>query len=76
MVPKQKAALLQGRFAGRKAEIVKVFDDGTRDRLYGHCLVAGIAEYLSKHVMSTRYSLDVDLKEVATVAHCSHATRR
>ncbi|KAL6196988.1 hypothetical protein ACLB2K_032601 [Fragaria x ananassa] len=40
--------LLQGRFTGRKAVIVKAFDEGTRDRPYGHCLVAGIAKYPSK----------------------------
>lgn len=91
--PNKAVLLLQGRFAGRKAVIVKVFDEGTRDRPYGHCLVAGVAKYPSKvirkdsakktakksrvkafiklvnyqHVMPTRYSLDVDLKEVATV---------
>ncbi|XP_050367335.1 60S ribosomal protein L27-3-like [Argentina anserina] len=91
--PNKTVLLLQGRFAGRKAVIVKAFDEGTRDRPYGHCLVAGIAKYPSKvirkdsvkktakksrvkafiklvnyqHVMPTRYSLDVDLKEVVSV---------
>ncbi|KAG6418893.1 hypothetical protein SASPL_121099 [Salvia splendens] len=85
--------LLQGRYAGQKATIVKNFDDGTRDRPYGHCLVAGIAKYPSKvirkdsakkqakksrvkafvklvnynHIMPTRYTLDVDLKDVVSV---------
>ncbi|CAK9174970.1 unnamed protein product [Ilex paraguariensis] len=84
--------ILQGRFAGHKAVIVKPFDDGTRDRPYSHCLVAGIAKYPSKvirkdsakktakksrvkcfiklvnynHIMPTRYTLDVDLKDVVT----------
>uniref|UniRef100_A0A0C9S8F7 60S ribosomal protein L27 n=1 Tax=Wollemia nobilis TaxID=56998 RepID=A0A0C9S8F7_9CONI len=40
--------LLQGRFAGRKAVIVKNFDEGTPGRPYGHCLVAGIAKYPKK----------------------------
>ncbi|KAH9289304.1 hypothetical protein KI387_033421, partial [Taxus chinensis] len=40
--------LLQGRFAGRKAVIIKNFDDGTTGRPYGHCLVAGIAKYPKK----------------------------
>lgn len=31
--------------AGKKAVIVKTFDDGTADRPYGHCLVAGIQKY-------------------------------
>jgi len=34
--------VLQGRFAGRKAVIVKSYDDGTPSRKFGHVLVAGI----------------------------------
>ena len=37
--------LLTGRMVGKKAVIVKTFDEGTSDRPYGHCLVAGIAKY-------------------------------
>ncbi|KAJ8747802.1 hypothetical protein K2173_006963 [Erythroxylum novogranatense] len=88
--PNKAVILLQGRYAGRKAVIVKSFDDGTRDRPYGHCLVAGIKKYPGKvikkdsakktakksrvkcfiklvnyqHLMPTRYTLDVDLKDV------------
>jgi large subunit ribosomal protein L27e len=40
--------LLNGRYAGRKAVIVKNFDDGTTGRQYGHALVAGIATYPRK----------------------------
>eukprot|EP00240_Pyramimonas_obovata_P010741 CAMPEP_0118920664 /NCGR_PEP_ID=MMETSP1169-20130426/92_1 /TAXON_ID=36882 /ORGANISM="Pyramimonas obovata, Strain CCMP722" /LENGTH=135 /DNA_ID=CAMNT_0006861229 /DNA_START=59 /DNA_END=466 /DNA_ORIENTATION=- len=40
--------LLNGRYAGRKAVIVKNFDDGTSGRQYGHALVAGIATYPRK----------------------------
>ncbi|GKV45341.1 hypothetical protein SLEP1_g52442 [Rubroshorea leprosula] len=90
--PNKAVILLQGRFAGRKAVIVRSFDDGSRDRPYGHCLVAGISKYPAKvirkdsskktakksrvkafakmvnysHVMPTRYTLDVDLKDVVT----------
>ncbi|KAK5810994.1 hypothetical protein PVK06_026311 [Gossypium arboreum] len=91
--PNKAVIVLQGRYAGRKAVIVKSFDDGTRDRPYGHCLVAGIKKYPSKvilkdsakktakksrvkcfvklvnyqHLMPTRYTLDVDLKDTVTV---------
>ena len=34
--------LLQGRFAGKKAVIVQSSDNGTKERKYGHSLVAGI----------------------------------
>jgi large subunit ribosomal protein L27e len=90
--PNKAVIVLQGRYAGRKAVIVKHFDDGTRDRPYGHCLVAGIKKYPSKvikkdsakktakksrvkcfvkvvnyqHLMPTRYTLDVDLKDLVT----------
>ncbi|GMI98509.1 hypothetical protein like AT4G15000 [Hibiscus trionum] len=90
--PNKAVIVLQGRYAGRKAVIVKSFDEGTRDRPYGHCLVAGIKKYPSKvirkdsakktakksrvkcfvklvnyqHLMPTRYTLDVDLKDAVT----------
>ncbi|MFH4984707.1 hypothetical protein AB6A40_011416 [Gnathostoma spinigerum] len=40
--------ILGGRFAGRKAVVVKTYDDGAPDRAYGHCLVAGINRYPRK----------------------------
>ena len=46
--PNKVVVLLQGRFAGRKAVIVKNFDDGTNSRPYGHALVAGIDKYPRK----------------------------
>ncbi|KAG0454607.1 hypothetical protein HPP92_023899 [Vanilla planifolia] len=91
--PGKAVIVLNGRFAGRKAVIVRSFDEGTRDRPYGHCLVAGIAKYPKKvirkdsakktakksrvkafikvvnytHIMPTRYTLDVDLKDIVTL---------
>ncbi|CAL5402543.1 unnamed protein product [Camellia sinensis] len=91
--PNKAVIVLQGRHAGSKAVIAKNFDDGTRDRPYGHCLVIGMAKYPKKvirkdsakktakksrvkafiklvnynHIMPTRYTLDVDLKDVATL---------
>lgn len=90
--PNKAVVILQGRYAGRKAVIVRSFDDGTRDRPYGHCLVAGLSKYPRKvirkdsakkqakksrvkcfiklvnynHIMPTRYTLDVDLKDIIT----------
>lgn len=37
--------VLSGRYAGRKAIIVKSYDDGTGDRPYGHALVIGMERY-------------------------------
>ncbi|KAE8722734.1 60S ribosomal protein L27 [Hibiscus syriacus] len=46
--PNKAVVVLQGRYAGRKTVIVKSFDEGTRDRPYDHCLVAGIQKYPRK----------------------------
>lgn len=40
--------VLGGRFAGRKAVIVKNYDDGTPEKPYGHALVAGVERYPRK----------------------------
>jgi len=40
--------LLQGRYAGRKAVVVKAYDDGSSDRKFGHAVVAGIDRYPRK----------------------------
>ncbi|KAE8782726.1 60S ribosomal protein L27-3 [Hordeum vulgare] len=38
----------KNRYAGKKAVIVRVFEEGTRDRPYGNCQVAGLAKYPKK----------------------------
>merc|ERR1712071_571905 len=40
--------LTAGKYAGRKAVVVKETNEGTQDRLYGHALVAGIDRYPRK----------------------------
>ncbi|KAE8782391.1 60S ribosomal protein L27-3 [Hordeum vulgare] len=91
----------EDRYAGKKAVSMRVFKEGTRDRPYGHCLVAGLAKYPKKvirkdlakktakksrvkvflklinftHLMPTRYTLDVDLKEVVSGAPDSVTTK-
>merc|ERR1711950_98858 len=40
--------VLGGRYAGKKAVVVKETNEGTQDRLYGHALVAGIDRYPRK----------------------------
>lgn len=37
--------VLSGRYAGRKAIIVKPTDEGTVDKPFGHALIAGIDRY-------------------------------
>merc|ERR1712072_450524 len=36
--------LTGGRYAGKKALVVKTFDEGTKARPFPHCLVAGVAK--------------------------------
>merc|ERR1712165_702775 len=45
MKPGKVVLVLNGRFAGRKAVIVKNYDEGAADKPYGHALVAGIDRY-------------------------------
>merc|ERR1712053_59228 len=71
--PGKIVIVLQGRYAGRKAVIVKNFDEGTEERKYPHAVLAGIDRYPLKvtkskaknynHIMPTRYALkDVSLR--------------
>lgn len=48
MRPNKVVLILSGKYAGRKAVIVKNNDDGTPDKQYGHALVAGIDRYPRK----------------------------
>lgn len=40
--------VLSGRYAGRKAIVMKNFDEGTPDKQYGQAMVAGIDRYPRK----------------------------
>jgi len=40
--PGKIVVILQGRQAGKKAIVVKNYDEGTSARRFGHCLVAGV----------------------------------
>ena len=46
--PNKVVVVLNGRYAGHKAVVVKNFDEGTSSRPYGHALVCGIANYPRK----------------------------
>lgn len=40
--------VLSGRYAGKKAVVIKNYDEGTSDKQYGHALIAGIDRYPRK----------------------------
>jgi len=48
--PGKVVIVLQGRYAGKKAVIVKNFDTATKERPYPHAIVAGISKYPKKVV--------------------------
>merc|ERR1711937_705976 len=63
--------LLSGRYAGRKAVIVKPSDEGTSDKPFSHALVAGIDRYprkvtkkMSKKKVAKRSAIKPFLKVV------------
>jgi large subunit ribosomal protein L27e len=40
--PGRVVILLAGRYAGKKAVVIRCYDDGAKERSFAHCLVAGI----------------------------------
>lgn len=46
--------ILSGRFAGRKAVVVKASDEGNKDKKFGHAIVAGIDRYPRKVVKNMK----------------------
>jgi hypothetical protein len=51
--PGKVVILLTGRYAGKKAVIVKNYDDGVGARPYGHALVCGLSKEPRKVIRHT-----------------------
>eukprot|EP01051_Picozoa_sp_SAG22_P018617 SAG22_NODE_3185_length_1868_cov_4.990390_1_plen_165_part_00 len=67
--------LLQGRYAGKKAVIVRQYDEGHGDRHYGHCVVAGIAKAplkLSKKMDKKKLENRSKLKAFLKIVNYNH----
>merc|ERR1712221_41475 len=67
--------VLGGKHAGRKAIIVKNYDDGTQDRQYGHALVAGIDRYplkVTKSMGKKRVSKRSKIKTFVKIVNYNH----
>ena len=45
MKPGKVVLVLRGKYAGRKAVVVKQQDEGVTDRTYPHAIIAGIDRY-------------------------------
>merc|ERR1711972_1236687 len=72
--------LLSGRFAGRKAVIVKVHDESNVDRKFPHALVAGIDRYprrVHKKLSQKRFDRKIKIKPFLKYVNLNHlmATR-
>merc|ERR1711894_726943 len=67
--------VLAGRFAGRKAVIVKPTDDGTTDKPFGHALVAGIDRYprkVTKRMAKKKIKMRSKIKPFLKVVNYNH----
>lgn len=67
--------LLTGRYAGKKAVVIKTQDDGTADRSYGFCIVAGIDKYplkISNKMSQKRITKRSRIKPFIKVANYNH----
>ena len=69
--------VLGGRFAGRKAIIIKNYDEGTPEKPYGHALVAGVDRYprkvtnkMSKKKVAKRSKIKAFVKVCIITCHC------
>ncbi|XP_077979352.1 large ribosomal subunit protein eL27-like [Glandiceps talaboti] len=67
--------VLNGRFAGRKAVIVKNYDEGTSEKPYGHALVAGIDKYprkVTKRMGKKKLAQRSKIKSFVRVVNYNH----
>ncbi|KAJ1919309.1 60S ribosomal protein L27B [Mycoemilia scoparia] len=73
--PGKVVIVLQGRYAGKKAVIVKNVDEGTKERPYGHALVVGIERYplkVTKRMGKARVEKRSRVKSFVRVINYNH----
>ena len=67
--------LLTGRYAGKKAVILKVFYEGTKSRRFGHCMVMGIERYprrVTKAMSDKRIARRMKIKPFVKYVNFNH----
>lgn len=67
--------LLTGRYAGKKAVVIKTQDEGTPDRSYGFCIVAGIDKYplkITKKMSAKKVTKRSRIKPFIKVVNYNH----
>nr|CAL69071.1 TPA: putative 60S ribosomal protein L27 isoform 2 [Spadella cephaloptera] len=73
--PGKVVLVLNGRFAGRKAVIVKNYDEGANDKPYGHAVVAGIDRYplkVTKKMGKKKIARRTKIKSFVKIANYNH----
>ncbi|KAK3827689.1 MAG: ribosomal L27e protein family-domain-containing protein [Benniella sp.] len=69
------AVILSGRHAGKKAVIVKNVDDGSKERGYGHAIVAGVERYplkITKNMGKKRVAKRSKVKPFIKIVNYNH----
>ncbi|KAL7676730.1 hypothetical protein ACOME3_002979 [Neoechinorhynchus agilis] len=67
--------VLAGRYAGRKAVIVRPFDESTSDRAYPHALVVGIDRYprrVTRHMTKKKQKRMLKIKPFIKCINYNH----
>ena len=75
MKPGRVVILLAGRRAGKKAVIVKQFDDGKKGKAFSHALVAGVERAplkVCKRMYKRRISRRTQIKPFAKIVNYNH----
>jgi len=67
--------ILNGKYAGRKAVITKCYEEGTKQRPYGHAIVVGIDEYprkVTKQMSAKKIAKRSKIKPFVRVVNFNH----
>jgi large subunit ribosomal protein L27e len=73
--PGRVVIILGGRYAGKKAVILKLFYEGSSNRKFGHALVAGISRSprkVTKGMSETRVSRRIRIKPFVKYVNFNH----
>ena len=74
--PGKVVILLTGRYAGKKAVIIKNNDDGTSGRPYGHAIVCGLAKEPRKVRSSSPYGPRYGVRYLQSYTHLLQVIKR
>jgi len=73
--PGKVVVVLAGRYAGKKAIIVKTFDEGHGDRKFGHCIVAGLErapKKVTKSMGQKKIKARINMKPFVRAVNYNH----